>query len=195
MNHSRFAKEDRLPDWERRDNKVTKGDRAEDLWGTFTTMTRSILLITRNLSDKSFIENQNTDFMLNPPPPQTPRKSCCFRDKSLQYHKGHTLCMPDNLDKNKDTLIICNNYCFSTAKMLIRKCLMSRYPYSTMPVLLMLQQVVHRYNITGFLRLILLHTMKTNIHYIYIYIYTYIHTYSVPTSQRTSTVRALSWVG
>ena len=29
MNHSRLPKEDRLPDWARRDNKVTKGDRVE----------------------------------------------------------------------------------------------------------------------------------------------------------------------
>ena len=29
VNHTRFPKEDHLPNWERRDNKVTKGDRAE----------------------------------------------------------------------------------------------------------------------------------------------------------------------
>ena len=29
MNHTRFPKEDHLPDWERRDNKDTKGDRVE----------------------------------------------------------------------------------------------------------------------------------------------------------------------
>jgi len=29
VNHTRFPKEDRLPDWARRDNKVTKGDRVE----------------------------------------------------------------------------------------------------------------------------------------------------------------------
>ena len=29
MNHTRFPKEDHLPDWARRDNKVTKGDRVE----------------------------------------------------------------------------------------------------------------------------------------------------------------------
>ena len=28
MNHTRFPKEDHLPDWARRDNKVTKGDRV-----------------------------------------------------------------------------------------------------------------------------------------------------------------------
>jgi len=27
-NHTRFPKEDHLPDWVRQDNKVTKGDRA-----------------------------------------------------------------------------------------------------------------------------------------------------------------------
>jgi len=29
MNHTRFPKEDHLPDWARRDNKVTKGDRVD----------------------------------------------------------------------------------------------------------------------------------------------------------------------
>ena len=28
MNHTRFPKDDHLPDWARRDNKVTKGDRV-----------------------------------------------------------------------------------------------------------------------------------------------------------------------
>jgi len=28
VNHTRFPKEDRLPDWARQNNKVTKGDRA-----------------------------------------------------------------------------------------------------------------------------------------------------------------------
>jgi len=29
VNHARFPKENHLPDWARRDNKVTEGDRAE----------------------------------------------------------------------------------------------------------------------------------------------------------------------
>jgi len=29
VNHTRFPKEDHLPDWDRRDNKFTKGDRVE----------------------------------------------------------------------------------------------------------------------------------------------------------------------
>jgi len=29
VNHTRFPKEDQLPDWARRDNKVTKSDRVE----------------------------------------------------------------------------------------------------------------------------------------------------------------------
>jgi len=33
VNHTRFPKEDHLPNWERRDNKVTKDDRAEQLEG------------------------------------------------------------------------------------------------------------------------------------------------------------------
>jgi len=32
VNHTRFPKEDHLPDWARRDNKVTMGDRVE--WET-----------------------------------------------------------------------------------------------------------------------------------------------------------------
>jgi hypothetical protein len=32
---------------------------------TFKPITRSILLITRNASDKSFVENQNKHFMLD----------------------------------------------------------------------------------------------------------------------------------
>jgi len=31
VNHSRFPKEDHLPDWARRDNKVTKGDRIDSV--------------------------------------------------------------------------------------------------------------------------------------------------------------------
>ena len=31
MNHNRFPKEDHLPDWARRNNKVTKGDRVESV--------------------------------------------------------------------------------------------------------------------------------------------------------------------
>jgi len=43
VNQTRFPKEDRLPDWALRDNKVTKGDRAEcefpkcsnwEIWGS-----------------------------------------------------------------------------------------------------------------------------------------------------------------
>jgi len=31
VNHTRFPKEDHLPDWARQDNNVTKGDRVEQL--------------------------------------------------------------------------------------------------------------------------------------------------------------------
>jgi len=30
VNHTRFPEDDHLPDWARRDNKVTKFDRAQD---------------------------------------------------------------------------------------------------------------------------------------------------------------------
>ena len=32
MNHTRFPEEDHLPDWARRDNKVTKADRVDCQW-------------------------------------------------------------------------------------------------------------------------------------------------------------------
>ena len=32
MNHTRFPKEDHLPDWARRDNKVTKGGRVDCIY-------------------------------------------------------------------------------------------------------------------------------------------------------------------
>jgi hypothetical protein len=35
MNHTRFPKEDHLPDWARRDNKVTKDDRVEQVHRLF----------------------------------------------------------------------------------------------------------------------------------------------------------------
>jgi len=38
VNHTRFPKKDHLPDWARRDNTVTKGDRVEA--ATYTTNTR-----------------------------------------------------------------------------------------------------------------------------------------------------------
>jgi len=47
--HTRFAKEDHLPDWARRDNKDTKGDRAE-LEAVNRTRGRS-LENTRSVSD------------------------------------------------------------------------------------------------------------------------------------------------
>jgi len=31
VNHTRFPKDDHLPDWARQDNKVTKGDRVEKM--------------------------------------------------------------------------------------------------------------------------------------------------------------------
>jgi len=31
VNHTRFPKEDHVPDWERQDNKVTKGDHVDCL--------------------------------------------------------------------------------------------------------------------------------------------------------------------
>jgi len=35
VNYIRFSKEDHLPDWARRDNKVTKGDRVDDIQSIF----------------------------------------------------------------------------------------------------------------------------------------------------------------
>jgi len=35
VNHTRFPKEDHLPDWARRDNNVTNGDRVEPVYNTY----------------------------------------------------------------------------------------------------------------------------------------------------------------
>ena len=96
MNHTRFPKENHLPEWERRDNKIKKGDRAEDLRGTFKTITGSILLITRNFSDKSFKKIKTQSLCSIPTPPPTPKeKSCCWRDNVGKYgparQTGHSL--------------------------------------------------------------------------------------------------------
>jgi len=37
VNHTRFPKDDHLPYWARRDNKVTKGDRVVDFWLKFSS--------------------------------------------------------------------------------------------------------------------------------------------------------------
>jgi len=38
VNHTRFPKDDHLPDWARRDNKVTKGDRADSKYLIYTVV-------------------------------------------------------------------------------------------------------------------------------------------------------------
>jgi len=41
VNHTSFPKEDHLPDWARRNNKVTKGDRAKKVEGFFVKMVQT----------------------------------------------------------------------------------------------------------------------------------------------------------
>jgi len=44
VNHTRFPKDDHLPDWARRDNKVTKGDRVEHKSRFFALLASTLLI-------------------------------------------------------------------------------------------------------------------------------------------------------
>jgi len=65
VNHTRFAKEDHLPDWARRDNKVTKGDRAEYI--TYTAyllhVSANDVAIFREVHYKGYIHRNITDIL------------------------------------------------------------------------------------------------------------------------------------
>jgi len=49
VNHTRFPKEDQLPYWARRDNKITKGDRVEKLGLNCNTAKLCILMLLLSL--------------------------------------------------------------------------------------------------------------------------------------------------
>jgi len=54
VNHTRFPKEDHLPDWARRDNKVTKCDRVESLSNMSTSYTMQIRNTNIKCSEQHF---------------------------------------------------------------------------------------------------------------------------------------------
>ena len=76
-------------------------------------------------------EIQNTQFMSDniPPPHRHPRKSCRLRDNAEGYCSVRRA-TDDNITwgmrvvcwitEATDTLRVCNNYCFSTAKIITR---------------------------------------------------------------------------
>ena len=55
MNHSRFPKEDHLPDWACRDNKITKGDRAGcETWCLALREERRRMVVENRFSEEVF---------------------------------------------------------------------------------------------------------------------------------------------
>ena len=49
MNHTHFPKEDHLPDWVRRDNKGTKGDRVDIVLEIWIRVIRRFIVIWHDL--------------------------------------------------------------------------------------------------------------------------------------------------
>ena len=79
---------------------------------TSLTVSRSVLLRARNVSDKYCTENQNTHFMFN----NILWKSCRLWDNVEKYRTAeHAHCI-----RLQPTLRIYNTYCFSTATMVAR---------------------------------------------------------------------------
>ena len=61
MNRTRFPKDDHLPDWTRRDNKVTKGDRAEYVTRRFTDGCAKITNVTTAKTAPQLLPGSNLD--------------------------------------------------------------------------------------------------------------------------------------
>jgi len=61
VNHTRFPKEDHLPNWERRDNKVTKGDRVQWTTETYAYPTYTTRRV-ENVCVMSFSHRYHTNF-------------------------------------------------------------------------------------------------------------------------------------
>jgi hypothetical protein len=86
----------------------------------------------KSVSDKSCTENQNAHFILNN---IFLRKSCRLRDNVLKYCRAKQFTDDNMMHAHSvvDTygyihiLRICNNYCFSLAKMVARTQLNLRY--------------------------------------------------------------------
>ena len=92
---------------------------------TFLIISRWILRRMRNVSDKSFRENQNTHFVFNG---FFPRKSCrswnnvekyCRAGHATDDSMAHAHFMLDT-QGYKHTLKICNTHCFSTTTLVAR---------------------------------------------------------------------------
>ena len=105
-----------------------KMDTLQEFLRALTIISRWILLRMRNVSDKNFIENQNTHFMFsNSPPPS--RKSCRFWH-NIEKQGWTRQATGDNIirlmhftywiTKATDTLRICNTYRFFMATVVMR---------------------------------------------------------------------------
>jgi len=91
VNHTRFPKEDHLPDWARRDNKVTKGDRVEyiprNIFPEDDQRTALYTFPNRNLySWCRQVQNLNADPLV---------KKSLFKRRHGEWHRASTHC-----DKN-----------------------------------------------------------------------------------------------
>jgi len=64
MNHTRFPKEIHLPNWARRDNKVTKGDRVDSI---FRVVVRNSTLRMEAVSHTETSETDHCNMVGNPP--------------------------------------------------------------------------------------------------------------------------------
>ena len=104
------------------------GTLQEDL-STFIVISFSVLLRIRTVSDKSCRESQNTRFMFNnsfffPPPPKIMPcvryvEKYCRAGQATDDNMAHARCMLGTYGY-KDTLRICNAYCFATTTMAAR---------------------------------------------------------------------------
>jgi len=100
------------------------GSLQENL-STFAILSRSVLLITRNVSDKSCRENPNTHFVFNNCCPKNRAAHAMWRNISeetghrWQHNEARALCMVENFGY-RHTLRTYNADCFSTATMVTR---------------------------------------------------------------------------
>jgi len=91
---------------------------------TFLIISRWILFIMRNVSDKSCRENRNTrsvfsNFFFKENLTFYKTKKCCTTCQATDNNTAHSHCMLD-ASGYKHTLSICNTYCFSTATTVAR---------------------------------------------------------------------------
>ena len=99
---------------------------------TFVITSRWILLRIRNVSDKICRKNKKYIYFMfknffspeNPTVNKMMWKNMIQTGHRQQYNRAHAFCTPNNWIY-KHTLRICNTYCFSTATMVTRTCLIS----------------------------------------------------------------------